>query len=487
MKLLSAIDGVGMKAQKLILLILFCLINPLSASGDKCWDCSRRGYVKLVGPSHEELIWSEVTTRLGEVLTTDCFRMAPGADVCEYRFEVSFRTDLSGEVDEEGNPVKSCLTIKLFHDETGELVKTWKTEAHNNNLGFHYRRMFKNADAVLKRDRPIEPYLWELEKRPARAEIKLEHEDVFANEMVMLEIRNIFDEEGIQSREFNRIIVCPDKGRIDAKLLKNGAQWEMDAKCGVFRIGKGPLFVPYTAPPVNRCQGDLEQIIVYNSCDILHPDKLPLAKTRSRDEIGVKHFGLICLKPKKLRMKYKMHMLHTWRDSSQETNVRATVDLALGEPKTWRNTSSGYPKTEVPLKSIKVVDFFAKIVRTDKNGRETLTGSNPQYGPDANWTLDKIPAQLYHDKDNYKKMKLFYIHPIYYNFTWSDGNQGSLGYYFLEQSHDPVIPGLKTQNSWLDQLVTEGDGYYEYGGKGYALEQKPWVKTENWFEWSFTR
>jgi hypothetical protein len=137
----------------------------------------------------------------------------------------------------------------------------------------------------------------------------------------------------------------------------------------------------------------------------------------------------------------------------------------------------------VPLKSIKVVDFFAKIVRTDKNGRETLTGSNPKYEPVSSRTLDKIPVQLYHDKDNYKKMKLFCIHPIYYNFTWSDGKQGSLGYYFLEQSHDPVIPGL----SWLDQLVTEGDGYYEYGGKGYRLKQKSWVKTENWFEWSFTR
>jgi len=219
----------------------------------------------------------------------------------------------------------------------------------------------------------------------------------------------------------------------------------------------------------------------------LHPEKLPLAKTRSRDEIAVKQFGLICLKPKKLRMKYKMHMLHTNPDSSQDTNVRGTVDIDLGEPTTWRNTSSGYPRTEVPLKSIKVVDFFAKIIRTDKNGREILTGSNPKYEPVSNWTLDKIPAQLYHDKDNYRKMKLFYIHPIYYKFTWSNGNQGSLGYYFLEQSRDPVIPGLKIHNSWLDQLVTEGDSYHEYGGKGYRLKQSSGVKTENWFEWSFTR
>jgi hypothetical protein len=413
--------------------------------------------------------------------------MAPGADVCEYRFEVSFKTDLTGEVDEEGDPVKSRLIINLFHDETGELVKSWKTETHNNNILLHYKKMFKHGDAVLKMDRPIEPYLWEFEKRPAKAEIKLEHEDIFAKEMVIVPIENIIDEQGLQSREFNRIIVCPDKGRIDAKLLKNGEQWEMDPKCGVFRVGKGPLFVSYTAPPVDRCKGDVEQIIIYNSCDILHPDKLPLAKTRSRDEIAVKQFGLICLKPKKLRMKYKRFMLHTKRDSSQETRVRATVEIALGEPTTWRNTSSAYPKTEVPLKSIKVVDFFAQIIRTDKNGRETLTGSSPEYEPVSNWTLDKITAQLYHDKDNHKKMKLFYIHPIYYKFTWSNGKQGSLGYYFLEQSDGPVIPGLKTHNSWLDQRVTEGDGYHEYGGKGYRLKQSSGVKTKNWFEWSFTR
>ena len=476
-----------MKRQKVLLVILFCLLTPLSSHGSQCSDCKRMGYLKPGDYFHEERAWSSLFHRLVPVVKTDCFGTASGAQVAEYRFEASFETDISGQADEDGDPVKSRLTIKLLHDETGELVKSWKTETHNNNLQLHYRRMFEHGGAVLKRDRPIEPYLWDLEKRPARAEIKLEHADVFAKEMVMLRIENIFDEEGVQSREFNRIIVCPDKGIIDGKLLKNGAQWEMDPKCGVFRIGKGPLFVPYTAPPANRCQGDVEQIIVYNSCDILHPEKLPLAKTRSRDEIAVKQFGLICLKPKKLRMKYKMVMVHTNPDSSQKTRVRATVDIALGEPTTWRNTSFGYPKTEVPLKSIKVVDFFAQIIRTDKNGRETLTGSTPKYEPVSNWTLDKITAELYHDKDNYKKMKLFYIHPIYYNFTWSNGKQGSVGYYFLEQSREPIIPGLEIHNSWLDQRITEGDGYHEYGGKGYRDKQSRGVKTENWFEWAFTR
>ncbi|MBW1671909.1 MAG: hypothetical protein JRJ40_11035 [Deltaproteobacteria bacterium] len=83
-------------------------------------------------------------------------------------------------------------------------------------------------------------YLWEFEKRPVKAKIKLEHKDVFANEMVMLEIDGLVDEEGVRTREFDRIIVCPDKGRIDSKLLKSGEQWEMDPKCGVFRVGKGP-------------------------------------------------------------------------------------------------------------------------------------------------------------------------------------------------------------------------------------------------------
>jgi len=79
-----------MKRQKVLLLILFCLLNPLSANGNQCSDCSRRGYVKLADNSHEELDWVSLTTRLAEVLTTDCFHMAPGADVCEYRFDVSF-------------------------------------------------------------------------------------------------------------------------------------------------------------------------------------------------------------------------------------------------------------------------------------------------------------------------------------------------------------------------------------------------------------
>ena len=478
-----------MRTPNLVLFILFFLLSPILATANDCSDCSRRGYVKLPDNSHEELVWSSLTTSLAEVFITDCFHMTPAENEAEYRFEVSYRTDIAGEVDEDGDPVKSCLAIKLFHDETNELVRSWKTEAHNNNLLLHYRRMFRHSDAVLKKDRPIEPYLWEFEKRPVKAKIKLEHKDIFGNEMSILEINNIVDEEGVAPREFNRIIVCPDKGKIDAKLLQNSEQWEMDPKCGVFRVGKGPLFVPYIAPSVNNCAGDMEQIIIYNSCDILHPEKLSLAKTRSREEIAVKQFGLICLKPKKLRMKRKMHMLQDICDGSTETTIRATAEIRLGEPKTFRNTSSGYPKTWIPLESINLVDFFAEIIRIDENGERRYTCSNPYYTNVPSWQLNKIKAKLHHDKDNYRKMVFFYIHPIYYKFKWShpDWKDGGFGYYFLEHSDVPVMPELGIQNYWFDQMVTEGDGYHEYGGKGYRLTESDGLQKEEWFEWSFVK
>jgi quercetin dioxygenase-like cupin family protein len=49
------------------------------------------------------------------------------------------------------------------------------------------------------------------------------------------------------------------------------------------------------------------------------------------------------------------------------------------------------------------------------------------------------------------------------------------------------MPELGIQKHFLDQMVTEGDGYHEYDGKVYRLTEGDGLHEKEWFEWSFEK
>jgi hypothetical protein len=180
-------------------------------------------------------------------------------------------------------------------------------------------------------------------------------------------------------------------------------------------------------------------------------------------------------------------MLQDTSDGSAETTIRAIVEFKLGEPYTGRSTGSGYPVSKVPLESMQIIDFYAKSHIVYKNGSETLTGFHPEYASPVNLPINKLNARLYHKKDNFREMALLKMNPIYYKFQWSNGKQGSFGFYFLEQADGSALDEAIVGDYWFDQIVTEGDGYHEYGGKGYRLTERNGLHKEEWFEWSFMK
>jgi hypothetical protein len=134
-----------------------------------------------------------------------------------------------------------------------------------------------------------------------------------------------------------------------------------------------------------------------------------------------------------------------------------------------------------------IIDFYAKSHRVYENGSETLTGSHPEYASPVNLPINKLNTRLYHKKDNFREMALLKMNPIYYKFQWSNGKQGSFGFYFLEQADGSALDEAIVGDYWFDQLVTVGDGYHEYGGKGYRLTEGDGLHKEEWFEWSFVK
>lgn len=86
-------------------------------------------------------------------------------------------------------------------------------------------------------------------------------------------------------------------------------------------------------------------------------------------------------------------------------------------------------------------------------------------------------------------MIFFEISLIYYKFKWSgpDFKDRSFRFYFIDHSYVPVMPELGIRKHFLDQMVTEGDSYHEYGVKAYSLTEGDGSHKEEWFDWSFKR
>ena len=95
------------------------------------------------------------------------------------------------------------------------------------------------------------------------------------------------DTKGNPSKSFNRIIVSIYKGEI-----LNGENSDLGPDYKVFTIGEGSVKVKYR-PPADKDDG-WEWLRVYNSCEILPPEKSPMSGTQIDSLIVDQHFPIFC-------------------------------------------------------------------------------------------------------------------------------------------------------------------------------------------------
>ena len=137
---------------------------------------------------------SSIMTRIAELHTSACFHFI-GEEIIEayrergrregwggiikpanykipeYAFEVVFDGVSNEAVDDDGRP-GSTLKIDLYYDGDEKiLVKSWKTVSPTYTIMSHYNRMFRNDDAVMRREPPLENLLREFEQTPLSCQV----------------------------------------------------------------------------------------------------------------------------------------------------------------------------------------------------------------------------------------------------------------------------------------------------------------------------
>jgi len=212
----------------------------------------------------------------------------------EYFFEATY--DCAREVvirdreDSEDELWPSNLNIRMYFDgEQKELVKEWEVNSSSYTMHSLTNRMFKFPGSLMRQDVPITNLLDIFEKKPEQCQIKPEKDELGEGQEIDIVLSEFRDALQQPSREFNRIIVHAQEGRI-----LNGSRCEAGSDYRVFRLDEQPITVRYRAPKSGNTSSD--KITIYNSCEILPLEKQPLRVTKPREEIAtcnlrIKHYA----------------------------------------------------------------------------------------------------------------------------------------------------------------------------------------------------
>ncbi len=234
-----------------------------------------------------------VASFLGEKLTNPCFHMLslqyfnPDRHRNpEYLFRGSYEGNIEGGeiveiVTDVFKPIIARMNMKLYYNgTTPELVHEWNSQGTLNSP--------RGLLSRLNLPKNIRPILEEFEKRPATCEVKFpSQEELCENGTGEIILKGFRDTGGRPSREFNRIVVSIYKGE-----MLNGEKciWGPDYR--VFSLDDGEVKIRYR-PPADKDDG-YDWLRVYNSCDILPPEKHPLSETSIGELILDQHFPIFC-------------------------------------------------------------------------------------------------------------------------------------------------------------------------------------------------
>ena len=214
----------------------------------------------------------------------------------EYFFEATYDCALVPNIDTTWNNKErypSSLNIRMYYDgEQKELVKEWTVNSPVHYFDSLTNRMFKNRGisighepSLMRQEVPITNLLDAFEKKPVQCRVKPEKEKVAEGQEIDIVLSNFRDALQQPSREFNRIIVHVNEGKI-----LNGKRCSAGSDYRVFRLNRQPITVRYRAPKNGEADRDI--ITVYNACEILPQEKSPLRATHPHKEIAVRELHL---------------------------------------------------------------------------------------------------------------------------------------------------------------------------------------------------
>ncbi|GEM_PF-6240805 len=230
---------------------------------------------------------------MGERFTNPCFYFLspifynPETDKPpEYIFKGSYEANLEGGriieyTEDYKKPVIARMELRLYYNgNTPELVTQWSLENTINDP----RALFNK----LKTPKSLNPVFEEFERKPIRCDAKIPTPDeICENDTCEIILSGFEDAKGNSSREFNRIVV-----HISLGTILNGEDCNFGPDRKVFNIGDGTVRVTYK-PPIDKEDG-FEVLKVYNSCDILPPDKYPYENTLPDELVADEKFPIVC-------------------------------------------------------------------------------------------------------------------------------------------------------------------------------------------------
>lgn len=234
-----------------------------------------------------------VAAFLGEKLTNPCFHMLSlqyfNLDMHrnpEYLFRGRYEGDLEGGqvveiVTGVFKPIIARMTMQLYYNGTSpELVHEWFAENTLNSPGGLLHKLNLPAN--------IGPMLKDFEKKPVKCDVEIPPpEEICKNGTCEIVLSNFMDASGAGSKPFNRILVSIYKGEI---LNGESSIWGPDYR--VFTLEEGEVKIQYRQP-ADKDDG-YDWLRVYNSCEILPPEKSPMINTKMGELIADRHFSISC-------------------------------------------------------------------------------------------------------------------------------------------------------------------------------------------------
>jgi hypothetical protein len=271
---------------------------------------------------------SLMSVYIGERFTGPCFHLisplfySPETDKPpEYIFKGSYEANLKGGriieyAEDYKKPVIAKMELRLYYNgNSPELVMEWSSENTINDP----RALFNK----LKTPESLNPLLEDFERKPVNCEVRTPDPEVLCEHDTGVIILSGFkDKSGNPSREFNRIVVQVSLGTI-----LNGEDCNFGPDRKVFNTGDGTIRVAYR-PPVDKEDG-FERLRIYNSCDILPPEKDPYENTLPGELIADEKFPIICTFDAILKVtgSYKKTEKSIHTENNDWGNSESTFDL----------------------------------------------------------------------------------------------------------------------------------------------------------------
>jgi hypothetical protein len=303
-----------------------------------CQNCERNAILvetrieDPVGMTSSSAYESTIASRLAQLMTIPCLHLQANSDysrtlrkdgslpnigsevrIPEYSFESDFISGLNDRTD-DGRTIRSKWTITMYFDGyERELVHQWQSQDIQENrqdtiieyIDFNtgekktynpanepdeevsFSGLWRRLTRTYHDGPDISEIIKQFEKKPSSCTITPGKDDVPSGESIEIKITDFKDENDQKSREFNRIVVHAQNGKI-----RNGEVSDKGPDYKAFLVRDGSVTLLYDAP--DNCEKGEDKITVYSACEILPVTKVPFSATKLNKKIGEKVIIISC-------------------------------------------------------------------------------------------------------------------------------------------------------------------------------------------------